>query len=89
MGQIFIPLIVILKGLVHPVDAIKGMVLQQVVQVECYPVKREYIVIKGVQRDNVGMGILPVVQMESVGVEVLLLGCVRTMEVPRTRRIFV
>ena len=65
------------------------MVLQQVVQVECYPVKREYIVIKGMQRDNVGMGILPVVQMESVGVEVLLLGCVRALEGPRNRGIFV
>ncbi|PWR73216.1 hypothetical protein DK846_05150 [Methanospirillum lacunae] len=75
-------------GLVQTLHVISGMVLQQVVQVESYPFKRENIVVLGIQRDNVGVGIMPLVQMESVIVEILLLGCVIPLEVLRTLRIF-
>lgn len=70
---------------VQPAHVVRGMLLQQAVPVETSPISREDIVRVGVEREHsVIMGDLPVGHLESVPTELLLLGCVRSLELPRS-----
>ncbi len=61
-----------------------GLLFQQAVQGETSPINREDIVVVGVQLEQyvIRKGDLPVGHMESVILEMLLLGCVFPMELP-------